>query len=361
LQFQLLGYEYREPWRKFIAKSPIGDVLQTMEWGEIKRASGWEPFHAALMDGEVICGAALVLKRRVTPIGHSIFYCPRGPTIDYTDASAFSQLMGGIHSLARKERAILLKIDPAIAAPNHEIERLLREHRFRMPPEVSGGFGGTQPRSVMKLDLTKDEETLLANMKPKTRYNLRLAERKGVQVTDDCTEEDLRTFYDILLETARRDHFVVRSFSYFRLIWQHLVRNDLARLFVARYEGEMLAGALAFVLGRQCWYVYGASSNRRRNLMPNYLLQWRMIQWAKSQGCEVYDFRGVSPERDGIPLDDHLAGLNRFKSGFGAQYVEYLGEFDLPFRMFWYKLWTVGKPMALKILKKHRSSSSEEA
>jgi lipid II:glycine glycyltransferase (peptidoglycan interpeptide bridge formation enzyme) len=198
-------------------------------------------------------------------------------------------------------------------------------------------------------------------MKPKTRYNLRLAERKGVQVTDNCTEEDLRTFYDILLETARRDNFMVRSFSYFRLIWQHLVRNDLARLFVARYEGEMLAGALAFVLGRQCWYVYGASSDRRRNLMPNHLLQWRMIQWAKSQGCEVYDFRGVSPERDGIPLDDHLAGLNRFKSGFGAQYVEYLGEFDLPFRMFWYKLWTVGKPMALKILKKHRSSSSEEA
>ncbi|PIU63713.1 MAG: methicillin resistance protein [Armatimonadetes bacterium CG07_land_8_20_14_0_80_59_28] len=360
LRFTILHEDQHDIWNNFISLSPVGDVLQTMEWGEIKRFSGWEPLPVAVVAEEEIRCAALILKRKVTPLGHCIFYCPRGPILGDAQEGCFHVLVEGIRELARTHHAILLKVDPAITAGNEKIERLLKQHGFRVAPDATSGFGGTQPRCVMKLDLSKDEATLLAEMKAKTRYNLRLAERKGVEIIDDCTEDDLQTFYNILLETAQRDRFTVRSYPYFQSLWQNLVGSGLGRLFIARHGNETLAGTLAFILGKQCWYVYGASSNRHRNLMPNYLIQWRMMQWAKDQGCVVYDFRGVSPEREGVPLDDHLAGLNRFKTGFGAEYVEYIGEFDLPLSRFWYPLWTIGKPIAKKLLQRHSASNSAE-
>ncbi|MBI3923875.1 MAG: peptidoglycan bridge formation glycyltransferase FemA/FemB family protein [Armatimonadetes bacterium] len=370
MEFSLLPIDCHDRWNAFVAESPLGDVLQTVEWGEVKRPSGWEALHAAVESEGRLTAAALILKRKISPLGPSVFYCPRGPVLDYGDRETLTTLLQGIRRLARRHRAILLKIDPPVESGHEDVVRTLHQEGFRESPDSQGGFGGTQPRSVMKLDLSKSEEELLAAMKPKTRYNLRLAQRKGVEIVEGRSKQDLKVFYDLLLETAVRDRFRVRSYSYFETIWDKLVTTGLATLFMARVpaedcagEGESIAGALSFVLGQsgscgQCWYVYGASSNRHRNVMPNYLIQWHLIQWAKSLGCKVYDFRGVSPQTEGVATEEHLSGLNRFKTGFGARYVEYIGEFDLPLSRIGYPLWTVAKPWAVKLLKKRGDASA---
>ena len=339
----------KELWNAFVSGHPTGDLLQSFEWGELKRRSGgWKPIRLAVMEDGRILAAVSLLKRKLPKVNKSILYAPRGPVSDLSDESLFSTLIAAVRERASKEGAILLKIDPPIEDKTI-IPRLVK--RGFVGISDPGGFGGIQPRCVMKLDLTPSLDDVLANCKPKWRYNIRLAEKKGVQVRFDCTKADLKTFYDLLTETARRDRFRIRGFDYYEHMWDALVEPGYARLFLAEYEGEAVAGALSFIFGDKCWYTYGASSNRHRNVMPNHLMQWRMIEWAKNAGCVVYDFRGVSPIKDGQG-DEHLTGLNRFKEGFGAKYVEYIGEFDLPFSRAWYWAWSVYRA--------HTSRRSEE-
>lgn len=338
----------RELWNKFVAESPTGDLLQSFEWGELKRRSGgWQPIRlAAEVDGRIVA-AVSILKRKLPHLNRCIFYAPRGPVCDFSDEQALRALVDAVRGRARCEGAILLKVDPPIESP--EAAALLKQFGFVGVADPSG-FGGVQPRCVMQLDLGPSMDELLANCKPKWRYNIRLAEKKGVHVSSDCTKDDLRVFYALLRETAERDRFLIRGYDYYGHMWDTLVEPGFAKLFLAEYEGEAIAGALSFIFGDKCWYTYGASSSRHRNVMPNHLLQWRMIEWAKASGCTCYDFRGVSPRREG-DSEDQLSGLNRFKAGFGARFVEYIGEFDLPFSRFWYWAWTVGRPRAASLLR----------
>jgi lipid II:glycine glycyltransferase (peptidoglycan interpeptide bridge formation enzyme) len=209
----------------------------------------------------------------------------------------------------------------------------------------------------------------MAQFHQKWRYNTRLAERKGVVVQDDCTRDDLEIFHQLYAVTAQRDGFTGRPLRYFQKLWDALVPKDMARLFITYHNSKPLSAAICFVLGHQCWYVYGASSNENRNVMPNYAMQWAMMRWAKERGCTLYDFRGVADE-GGAPAgggsastqsteksdeaDNHLQGLNRFKAGFGAQLVDYVGEWDLPLNKNWYWLWTTARPRIVDALKKRR-------
>ena len=337
-----------ERWNEFVAGFPTGDLLQSFEWGELKRRSGgWQPIRLVVEGDSKILGAVSILKRRIPRLNKCIFYAPRGPVCDLSDQQVLSALVDAVKSCARREGAILFKIDPPIQDTN--VAPRLEELGFVRVADPSG-FGGVQPRCVMQLDLGPSMDELLANCKPKWRYNIRLAEKKGVRVRSDCTKDDLRVFYELLTETARRDRFLIRGYDYYGHLWDTLVEPGYAKLFLAEYEGEAIAGALSFIFGDKCWYTYGASSSRHRNVMPNHLMQWRMIEWAKESGCVLYDFRGVSPKGEGEP-GDHLSGLNRFKAGFGARFVEYIGEFDLPFSGFWYWAWTVGKPRVVSLLK----------
>jgi lipid II:glycine glycyltransferase (peptidoglycan interpeptide bridge formation enzyme) len=331
-------------WSDFVAASPAGDVLQCMEWGELKSRTGWRPFTVAVIEQEAIVAGATVLCRRA-PLGRSLLYCPRGPVVDLlANTAACEALIQALRELAREQRALAIKIDPPVAAA--KAGDALRTLGFRRAPVAEVGFGGTQPRAVMKLSPLGDDDALLARFKPKTRYNLRLAERKGVEVTGETTRDDLRAFHRVLLETGERDGFHVRGLDYYEALWDCLIERGLGRLFLARHEGQVLAGAIDFRLGHQCWYVYGASSNARRNLMPNHLLQWRMIQWARDNGCTVYDFRGVPLDRPGV---EDLGGLVRFKAGFAADYVEYVGEWDLPLSALWYGAFNLLEPLVRRI------------
>lgn len=359
MQFRVIPENEKERWNEFVAGSPAGDLLQSFEWGELKRRSGgWEPIRLAVEEDDKIVGAVSILKRKLPGLNKCIYYAPRGPICDFRNEKVLEEIVKGVKYHAEKDKAILFKIDPAIKVEDTEIPPILKRAGFINVVDAQG-FGGAQPRCVMQLDLTPTLEEILEGCKPKWRYNIRLAEKKGVEIRPDCTKDDLRKFYNVLEETARRDRFLIRGYSYYEHMWGTLVAANYAKLFLAEYQGEVLAGALSFIYGDKCWYTYGASSNRHRNLMPNHLMQWRMIEWAKNSGCSLYDFRGVS-QKSGEE-GDHLSGLNRFKEGFGAEFVEYIGEFDMPFSRFWYWAWTSGKPKLtafMKSLKRRKTGSA---
>jgi len=340
----------KSSWSQFVSTSPTGDLLQSFEWGDLKQKSGgWRPIRLiAEKDGKIV-GAVSILKRNLPRLKKCIFYAPRGPVCDFSDQTLLQNLVEGAAERASREGAILFKIDPPILIERADVVSSLQNLGFHKVVDAEG-FGGVQPRCVMQLDLSPSIDDILADCKPKWRYNIRLAEKKGVTVRSDCAKDDLKAFYAVLQETAERDRFLVRGYSYYEQMWDYLVLPGYAKLFLAEFEGEVVSGALSFIYGDKCWYTYGASSNRHRNVMPNHLMQWRMIEWAKESGCSWYDFRGVSQQND-AQSEDHLAGLNRFKEGFGAKFVEYIGEFDLPYSPAWYWAWTTAKPKALSFLK----------
>lgn len=326
--------------------------MQSYQWGEIKSySSAWNPVHIVGENeaGEIIA-SALMLIRRIPRIGRSIAYVPRGPVLDTTNASLVQEFTEALQCSAAARNAIIVKIDPPVPIEDTASLHAIEQAGFQSVADPTG-FGGTQPKCVMQLDLQPAEDELLASFKPKWRYNIRLAEKKGVIIKSDCDMSDLVKFYDLYKLTAQRDGFIGRPYSYMETLWDVLVPQGYAKLFLAIYEDQPLAGALAFTFGDRAWYVYGASSNEHRNLMPNHLMQWEMIKWARSLGCKWYDFRGVSPRRSASEQEDHLQGLNRFKEGFSPRYVEYIGEYDLVLSPFWYWLWVRAKPVVVSLFK----------
>ncbi len=340
---RIIGEKDKERYEQFVARHPQGHFLQLWEWGQVKNLTAWEPLPLVLEKDGQIKAALLILKRSIPLIKRCIFYAPRGPVADLDNEDQHRLLFAEAGQIARRHGAIFLKIDPDVEKGHPAYSDLLRSCGFRHNP--SGlNFEGVQPNFVMRLDLGPGLDELLANMHNKWRYNIRLASRRGVEVTRADKLADLEIFYAILEETAQRDRFLIRNYDYFESIWRHMVLNGHAQIFLAHYQGETLAGTMAFVLGDKAWYLYGASSNRHRNMMPNYLLQWEMIKWAKEQGCGMYDFRGVSGDMD---EDNPLYGLYRFKKGFNGALTEFIGEWDTVYQPGWYWAWTRLLPIYL--------------
>ncbi|NLV17367.1 MAG: aminoacyltransferase [Syntrophomonadaceae bacterium] len=348
-EVKLIDPAQAEEYQKFVASHPKGHILQTLEWGQVKKSMGWTPLPIGLFDDGKIIGAMLILKKKIPIplISKSIFYAPRGPVADIDDHNLLDQLFQGIRKIARQHGAIFLKIDPDVVHTAHDFRAYLLNRGFKKTVTAEG-FEGVQPTFVFRMDITPDEDQLLAEMAPKTRYNIRLAERKGVTVREATGLDDLKSFYKILMETAERDNFLIRGYIYFEEMWESLVKKDKAKVFMADYEGRDISGTLAFILGDKVWYSYGASSNEYRNVMPNYLLQWTMIKWAKERGCTLYDFRGVSGD---ISEDNPLYGLYRFKKGFGAEFTEFIGEWDLVYSRLFYWMWNELLPIYYKAVR----------
>jgi lipid II:glycine glycyltransferase (peptidoglycan interpeptide bridge formation enzyme) len=183
------------------------------------------------------------------------------------------------------------------------------------------------------VDISPDEDAILATMKSKTRYNVRLASRKGVTVRE-ASEADLPAFHTLMAATAARDDFGVHAPAYYEAAYRLFVPRGWARLLLAEVEGEPAAALMVFTLLPRAWYFYGASSNAHREKMPTYLLQWEAMRWAKSLGCTTYDLWGV-PDEDREKLEaeftqrrDGLWGVYRFKRGFGGELVRSVGAWD---------------------------------
>ena len=307
----------------FVQSHPKGNFAQSYLWGKQKPMWQWDAIAVRGEDG-AIRGSLAVMTRKVPGIGRTLMYGCRGPVCDLDDRETFSQLLDGAKALAKKYKSYVIKIDPDVPSSNTAFSSMLQSFGFRAK-EGGKNFEAIQPRYVFRLNVEgKTEEELLANFHQKWRYNIRLAERKGVTVRV-CGKEMVPAFSDLMLTTGVRDGFVTRKPEYFAAMLDNL--GEHARLYMAFDPNDTpIAGTLAIHYGDKVWYLYGASSNEHRNLMPNYLLQWRMIQWAIETNCRIYDFRGVSGD---VSEDNLLYGLFRFKQGFGGDFTEFVGEMDL--------------------------------
>ena len=328
-------------WDAFVAQHPRGHLLQTWNWGELKARFGWRAVRLALAtEGHLVAGAQ-VLFRPIPPF-FSLAYIPKGPLVDWQNVPQVEALLTALHRLCHSRRSVLLKIEPH--APDDDALRMVIErHGFRVSPLT------VQPPRTIVVDLTPDEETILARMKQKTRYNIRLAARKGVTVRVG-TGDDLPTFHRLLQITGQRDRFGVHSLDYFRAAFE-LFAPDRAALLMAEVGKEPVAGLMVFAHGDTAYYLFGASSNTHREKMPTYLLQWEAMRWAKGRGCQSYDLWGI-PDADQATLEaeftrrsrdsDGLWGVYRFKRGFGGRVTRSIGAFDFVYNrpLYWaYRRW----------------------
>lgn len=337
---QLLSEDNPQRWNETISQLPYNHVLQSYQWGQFKSRHGWSARHLVFRDNATIRGAALVLQRKLPQLPWGIMYVSKGPMLDYSDAELVNKVLFYLEKLARQQKVLLIKIDPDVSFEDDSSDWARIQSKVTAPAQpvrvsspviealTSRGWNlsneQVQFKNTVLIDLGQSEEELLARMKPKTRYNIRLASRKGVRVRLGGID-DLGTFYGLYSETSARDEFLIRPFEYYNDVWRSFLQNGMADLLLAEWEGKLLAGLMLFRLGRKAWYMYGASSNEKRNLMPNHLLQWEAIRRGRQKGCVLYDLWGAP---DVLDEGDPMWGVYRFKKGLGGQTACHIGAYD---------------------------------
>ncbi len=316
-----------------------GHLLQSRAWGELKSCFGWAAWHV-----EAPAGAAQVLFRRL-PLGATVAYVPKGPTVDWEDREACQALFAAIHTEAKRRRAVFLKVEPDVTDTGPGgAAAFLGQAGWRPGDTI-------QPRTSLVIDIRDDEAAILGAMKQKTRYNIRLAEKKGV-TTRLGELADVATFYRLSRETAARDNFGIHSQDYYETAFT-LFAPDRCALLLAEFQGQPLAALMVFCHGPTAYYLFGASGGEHRELMPAYLAQWAAVRWAKTHGCIEYDLWGI-PDADEATLEaefqgrqEGLWGVYRFKRGFGGRLVRCIGAYDYVYRPALYRLyrwWRRGGP-----------------
>jgi peptidoglycan pentaglycine glycine transferase (the first glycine) len=352
-------------WDRIIENLPGATFLQTEEWSRIKAPVGWQPEWKTWpgSDGQPEA-AAMLLYRSPSRLPVSIAYVPRGPLVDWSNPQQYQSVLNDLIQSARERKSIFIKIDPAIpvgrgipGTPSDVSEPVGMEVQDYL---INNGWLFSQDqiqfRNTVEIDLFPSEETMLMRMHPKTRYNIRLAERKGVQVTE-ASQGDWQAVYRLYAETAARDGFIIRPWEYYERVWRILTENRMATCLKAEIDG-MLTGAIWVVsFGKKAHYLYGMSSSQHRDFMPNHLLQWRGIQLAKSQGRSTYDMWGAPNE---FTEEDSLTGVFRFKQGFGGEVVRTLGAWDYPINPISYRLYTTFLPKVMNTLRQHNRQKNRQ-
>lgn len=314
----------KKDWDDFVsASAPDGGWLQSWAWGEFQRDWGRKIFRLAVFDGDILLAAALVVKQEM-PLGFCYLYSPRGPVIGQSaDRSAIIDfLLLIVKKIAQAEQAIFFRLDPAWPEVSELIDR-----GFKL-------IGQVQPKSTLILDLNRSEAELSAQMKPKTRYNVKVAEKRGLKIVrSDKSEADFEIFWRLLQQTAKRD----RIKSHQREYYLKMLKLPEAQLVFAKSGDKAVAANLMIIFGAWSLYLHGASDYRFRDQMGPYLLQWQSIRAAKAAGCRYYDFWGADSRR--------WPGVTRFKAGFApAQpFTEYVGAYDLVYNKFFYRLYNLIK------------------
>ena len=316
-------------WNDFLARHPRAHLLQTGEWGELKSAFGWEAVRFVRND----IGAQILFRR--LPMGFTFGYIPKGPVTGEQPSGANEQFWAEVDAMCRKKRAVFLKVEQ----DGWEVSdsSFIPHHSSFVPSPQH-----VQPRSTLVIDLNGSEEDIFNRMKPKTRYNIRLAGRKEVVVHPS---DDLETFYHVMNVTSQREAFHVHSLEYYRRAYELFHPRGRCELFLADFQGQALAAVMVFADDRCAYYFYGASADVERNRKPTYPLQWEAIRWAHAHGCTEYDMWGIPDEAANVEDDeaeareDGLWGVYRFKRGFGGTIKHAIKPLDRVYNPLLYKLY----------------------
>ncbi len=329
-------------WDAYVSAHPQAHILQLPAWGALKARFGWRASCIALAtESQIVAGAQLLYRPLPLRLGN-LAYIPKGPLTppDWWEQPAqMAPLWAAIHAEARRQGARWIKVE-APDPPLHERGTIptgeAEKRRYTAALSAAGfhlGPQNIQPVRTIVLDITPAPEEILARMKQKTRYNIRLSEKKEV-VIRQASAEDVGSFAAMMAITGVRDAFGVHTPGYYRAAYDLFAPTGRAALFIASYAGQDLAGVMVFALGHTAWYFYGASSNEERNRMPTYAAQWAAIQWARERGCALYDLWGV-PDEDEATLeagfsqrDDGLWGVYRTKRGWGGVVIRRMPAWD---------------------------------
>jgi len=340
-------YKVIEPappdWGAFVGAQPRANVLQQPAWGELKAAFGWQVTRVALADDKnrIVAGAQILFRalplRRFSGM---MAYIGMGPYV--TDNDQWKPLWGAIHKRARRQNASFLKWEPGIyineAAPD------FAAWDFSPSPQT------IQPPRTILIDIRDDDESILARMNQGTRRKIRQSQKSEIRYYE-APREGLAIFNQMMRTTGSRNAFGVHEAKYYERAYDLFVPAGDAALILAEHEGDALAGIMVFAKGKTAWYLYGASSDVKRNLMATYGIQWAAIQWAKARGCDYYDLWGI-PDEDEATLEaqfqereDGLWGVYGFKRGWGGQVVRSAGTWDKVYNPLVYQAYR----LALKI------------
>lgn len=348
-----------EEWNSIVLNFPQAHILQSWEWAEAKKQNTWSPLFFVWQDHQADPKAAvLILKRQINLLGlrFSVLYAPKGPVLDWDDLELASQVISDLQNLSKKNKAIFLKIDPDVllgtgipgtdegqpSPKGLSFQKMLQEQGWQYSQDQ------IQFQNTVLLDLTQSEEDLLAAMKQKTRYNIRLAGRKGVVVRQGQISE-LPMLYQLYAETAVRDDFVIRHEDYYLKTWADFLNAGMAKILIAEVENQPVAALILFVFNKVSRYMFGMSTEAYRELMPNYLLQWEAIRLSKQLGCHTYDMWGAP---DTFDSKDSMWGVYRFKQGFNGLTARHIGAWDFPSRPLIYKTYTQTLPKLLVLMRR---------
>lgn len=320
-------------WNHFLSQHPNAHLLQTGEWGELKSAFGWKPVR--VISGHI--GAQILFRK--LPLGFTVGYIPKAVIGNQLSVSSdqssvnSEQFWNEVDSVCRNHRAIFLKLEP-------DSWENLKPDTWNLKLETSPR--NIQPPRTILVNIKDDEDTILARMKQKTRYNIRLAEKKHVVVR---AWDDIESFHKMMLVTGGRDGFGIHSLEYYKRAYELLHPSGLGEILLAEYDGKPLAALFVARNGNRAYYLYGASMDEERNRMPTYLLQWEAMKWAKAHGCDEYDLWGV-PDEDEATLEanfetrhDGLWGVYRFKRGFGGELKRAAQAMDRVYNPILYRLY----------------------
>ena len=342
----------------------------------------------------------MILKRQLLRNGFaarlSILYTPKGPLLDWTNESLRDRVLDDLQFFAKKQGGIFLKMDPDVThgkgIPDSQDDVIDHSGQLIMSELKSRGWSFSsdqiQFKNTVLIDLSSSEDDLLARMKQKTRYNIRLAERKGVTLRIG-TSSDFDMLYKMYAETSVRDGFVIRDEAYYKTVWQTFMSNAQSPLttyhvpitnsqspisnpqslistlqspytepLIAEVDGEPIAAIFVFYFAGRAYYVYGMSRNAHREKMPTYLLQWEAMKRAKAKGCTVYDLWGAP---DVFDESDSMWGVYRFKEGLGGQVVRTLGAWDFAPNPLWYKLYSEIIPRLLDVMRSRGKARTRQS
>jgi peptidoglycan pentaglycine glycine transferase (the first glycine) len=371
-------------WNEMISSLPGAHFMQTSHWAANKAQTGWTPMYRVWLAKDSQkdsyemfepgahpgnpAAAALILLRTVSFGGFlarlRILYVPKGPLLDWNNLSLRHQVLADLKSLAQRQGAIFVKMDPdvilgegfpgsvedQINPTGQSVIMELGDQGWHLSDEQ------VQFRNTILIDLKASQDEILARMKQKKRYNVRLAERKGVTVRTGNLD-DLLMLYRMYAKTSIRDGFVIRPADYYHNTWQTFIQAGLAEALIAEIEGEPIAAIIIFNFAGKAWYVYGMSREAHREKMPNYLLQWHAIQRSQSKGCSSYDLWGAP---DNFVETDPLWKVYQFKEGLGGRIVRHIGAWDLPTRPTLYTLYTKILPQFLNILRQKGKAETKK-
>ena len=362
-------------WNTLISKLPDPHFLQTWEWAQVKEKYGWKPMPFVWRDeSSHVIAAAMILKRQILNRGFaariSILYAPKGPLMDWGNELLRNRVLQDLELFAKKHGAIFFKMDPDVMLgrgvpdgesniPDGTGQAIVSELRRR-------GWGYSSEQIQFKnsvlVDLSPTEDELLARMKQKTRYNVRLAEKKGVALRVGNLD-DLPMLYKMYAETSVRDGFVIRDQNYYQVVWKTFMQSAVdgqpsALPLMAEVDGEPVAAIFLFMFAGRAYYVYGMSRDAHREKMPTYVLQWEAIKRAKANGCATYDLWGAPDE---FNESDSMWGVYRFKEGLGGNVVRTLGAWDYAPSRLLYKLYTEVMPRVLDVMRSQGRSKTRQS